>query len=82
MSAAKKRSTWFSQLAEVGVKWKWKRGWRTIQRWMAAAFVGGIENYLTSGRLLMEASSALGVHEADRNSGIIEDAHHLTRHVV
>ena len=36
VSAAKKRSTWFSQLAEVGVKWTWKRGWRTIQRWMAA----------------------------------------------
>ena len=24
----------------------------------------------------------LGVHEADRNSGVIEDAHHLARHVM
>jgi hypothetical protein len=24
----------------------------------------------------------LGVHEADRDSGLIEDAHHLARHVV
>jgi hypothetical protein len=24
----------------------------------------------------------LWVHEADRNSGMIEDAHHLARHVV
>jgi hypothetical protein len=24
----------------------------------------------------------LGVHEADRHSGMIEDAHHLARHVV
>ena len=24
----------------------------------------------------------LGVHEADRDSGMIEDAHHLARHVV
>ena len=29
---AKNRSTWFNQLALVGVKWRWYRGWRTNQR--------------------------------------------------
>jgi len=31
VSSANQRSTRFSQLAEVGVKCRWKRGWRSSQ---------------------------------------------------
>ena len=32
---ANQRSTKLIQEALVGVKWRWKRGWRASQRWMS-----------------------------------------------
>ena len=37
MTNAKNRSTWFSQLEYVGVKWIWNRGWACSQ-----VFTGGL----------------------------------------
>src|SRR3954449_10902833 len=35
VSSANHRSTRFIHDDDVGVKWNWKRGWRTSQRWIA-----------------------------------------------
>ena len=42
VKAANQRSTRFSQLAEVGVKCRWKRGRLSSQRWMGGRLVGAV----------------------------------------
>ena len=42
VKAANQRSTRFSQEAPVGVKWSWKRGWRSSQRWISGVFMGRV----------------------------------------
>ena len=42
VSLAKKPSTALSQEAEVGVKWKVKRGWRSSQAMHLGVLVGGV----------------------------------------